>query len=65
MFIPTFDDDVGILMNDSIDFFHITSFDIMFFNKNKLLTIPVKLCHAVITLDMNVDWFVLFAVEEK
>ena len=65
MFVPATDDNVGILFNDCTDFLHITSFDIMFFNKDKLFSIPVKLSHAVITLDMNMDWLMLFAIKEE
>ncbi len=65
MFIPTTDDNVCILINGKFDFFHITCLDVVLIDKNKLLSIPVKLCHAVISLDMNMDGFMFFAVKEE
>ena len=46
-------------------FFHVFCFDIVFLDENKLLSIPVKLCHAVITLDMDVNRLMLFAIKEE
>ena len=65
MFIPATDDNVGIFINNKFDFLHITCFDVMLFNEDELLSIPVKLCHASITLDMNMDGLMLFAIKEE
>ncbi len=65
MFIPAGDDDVSILIDNSFDFFHVSCFDIVFLDENKLLSIPVKLCHAVITLDMDVNRLMLFVIKEE
>ena len=65
MFIPATDDNVGILINGGLDFFHIICFNVMFLGENKPLSIPIKLCHAVIALDMNMDWVMFFAVKEE
>ena len=65
MFIPATDDNVGILINSGFDFLHIISFDIMFLNENKLFPIPVKLGHAAITLDMDMDGLMFLAIKEK
>ena len=65
MFVPTTNDNVGIFINGKFYFFHITCFDVMFLHENKLFTVPVKLCHTVITLDMNMDRLMLFAVKKE
>ena len=65
MFIPATDDNVDILINSGFDFLHIISFDIMFLVENKMFSVPIKLCHATITLDMDMDWLMFFAIKEE
>lgn len=65
MFIPTADDDISILINSKFDFLHVTCLDVVLLNKDKLLTVPVKFCHAAITLDMDMNRLMLFAVKEE
>lgn len=65
MFIPTADDDISILINSKFDFLHVTCLDVVLLNKDKLLTVPVKFCHAGITLDMDMNRLMLFAVKKN
>ena len=65
MFFPTFYYNIGIIVDNSLDFLHVTSFNVLFIDKDKLVTIPIKLCHAVITFNMNVHGLVFSAIKEK
>ena len=55
MFVPTFDNDVSVLVNHSFDLAEIVRFDALLFCENKLRAVPLKLGHATITLHMDVQ----------
>ena len=55
MFVPTFDNDISVLVNHSLDLAEIVRFDALLFCENKLRAVPLKLGHATITLHMDVQ----------
>lgn len=65
MFVPTFDNDVSVLVNHSFDLTVIVRFDALLLCENKLRAIPLELGHATIALHMDVQWLMFLAVEEK
>ncbi len=65
MFFPTLYYNIGIIVDDSLNFLHVTSLNVLFLDKDKLVTIPIKLCHAVVAFNMNVHRLVLPAVKEE
>ena len=50
MFVPTFDDDIGILVYYGLDFAEIVCFYSLLLSKNKLCAVPFELSHTAITL---------------
>ena len=65
MFFPAFNYNVGIIVDNNLYFLHVTSFNVLFLDKDKLVSISIKLCHAIVTFDMNVHRLVLFAIKEE
>jgi hypothetical protein len=65
MFVPTFDNDVSVLVNHSFDLAEIVRFDTLLLGKNKLRTIPLELGHATIALYVDMQRLVFLAVEEE
>ena len=65
MFFPTLYYNIGIIVDNSLDFFHVTSFNVLFLDKDKLVAIPIKFCHSVVTFDMNVHGLMFFAIKEE
>ena len=65
MFVPTFDNDVGVFVNHRFDLTEVVRFDALLLSENELSTIPLKLSHAAIALHMDVHWLMFLAVEEK
>ena len=50
MFVPTFDNDISVLVNHSLDLAEIVRFDALLFCENKFRAVPLKLGHATIIL---------------
>jgi hypothetical protein len=65
MFVPTFDNDVSVLVNHCFDLAKIVRFDTLLLGKNKLRAVPLELGHAAITLDVDMQRLVFLAVEEE
>ena len=65
MFVPTFDDDISVLVNHSLDLAEIVRFDALLLCENKLRAIPLELGHDTIALHMDVQWLMFLAVEEN
>ena len=54
MFVPTFDNDMSVLVNHSLDLAEIVRFNALFFNEDKLRAVPLELGHATIALHVDV-----------
>jgi hypothetical protein len=65
MFVPTFDNDVSILVNHSFDLTVIIRFDTLLLCENKLCTVPLELGHATIALYVDVQWLMFLTIEEE
>ena len=65
MFVPTFDNDVSVLVNHSFDLAEIVRFDALLLCENKLRAVPLELGHAAIALHVDVQWLMFLAVEEE
>ena len=65
MFVPTFDNDVSVLVNHSFDLTEIVRFDALLLCENKLRAVPLELGHATIALHVDVQWLMFLAVEEE
>ena len=65
MFVPTFDNDVSVLVNHSFNLAEIVRFDALLLCENKLRAIPLELGHATIALHMDVQRLMFLAVEEE
>ena len=65
MFVPTFDNDVSVLVNHSFDLAEIVRFDALLLYENKLRAVPLELGHAAIALHMDVQRLMFLAVEEE
>ena len=65
MFVPTFDNDVSVLVNHSFDLAEIVQFDALLLCENKLRAVPLELGHATIALHVDVQWLMFLAVEEE
>ena len=65
MFFPTFNDNIGIIVDYLLDFFIVIGFDTLFLREFKLSTIPFELGHSAIALDMYVQRVMFFAIEEE
>ena len=65
MFVPTFDNDISVLVNHSLDLAEIVRFDALLLCENKLRAVPLELGHTSIPFNMNVKRVVLLAVEEE
>jgi hypothetical protein len=65
MFVPTFDNNVSVLVNHSFNLAEVVRFDALLFSENKLCAIPFELSHATIALHMDVQWLMFLAIEEK
>lgn len=65
MFVPTFYDNIGILVNNSLDFLVVICLDSFFLNQGKLCPIPFKLSHTSIPLHMYMKRIVFPAVEKE
>ena len=65
MFVPTFDNDVSVLVNHSFDLAEIVQFDALLLCENKLRAVPLELGHATIALHVDVQWLKFLAVEEE
>ena len=65
MFVPTFDNDISVLVNHSLDLAEIVRFDALLFCENKLRAVLLKLGHATITLHMDVQRLMFLAIEEE
>jgi hypothetical protein len=65
MFVPTFDNDVGVFVNHSFDLAEIFRFDALLFGENKLRAVPLVFSCAIIALHMDVLWLMFLAVEER
>ena len=50
MFLPTFNDNICILVNNLLYLLIVIGFDSLFFEQLELRTIPYKLSHTAITL---------------
>jgi hypothetical protein len=58
MFVPTFDNDVSVLVNHSFDLAEIVRFDALLLCENKLRAVPLELGHTTIS-------FVLLFIRHK
>ena len=56
MFVPTFDNDVGVFVNHRFYLTEVVRFDALLLSENKLRTVPLELGHATIALYMDVQW---------
>lgn len=65
MFVPTFDNDVSVLVNHSFDLAEIVRFDALLLCENKLRAVPLEFGHATIALHMDVQRLMFLAVEEE
>ena len=65
MFIPSLNNDIGILVYYNLYFVEVASFDVLFLDNNKFISIPLKLSHSTISLNVNVWWLVFFTVKEE
>lgn len=65
MFVPTFDNDVSVLVNHSFDLAEIVRFDALLLCENKLCAVLLELGHATITLHVDVQRLMFLAVEEE
>jgi hypothetical protein len=65
MFIPTFDDNIGILIDYSLDLAKIARFDTLFLRKDELYTIPLELSYSAVALYVDMKWLVFLAVEKE
>ena len=65
MFVPTFDNDISVLVNHSLDLAEIVRFDALLLCENKLRAVPLELGHATIALHMDVQRLMFLAVEEE
>ena len=54
MFVPTFDNDVCVLVNYSLNLAEIVRFNALLISENKLRAVPLKLGHATIALHVDV-----------
>jgi hypothetical protein len=65
MFVPTFDNDISVLVNHGLYFAEISRFDALLFGEDELRAIPLELGHTTIALHVDVQWLVFLAVEEE
>jgi hypothetical protein len=65
MFVPTFDNDVSVLVNHSFNLAEIVRFDALLLCENKLRAVPLELGHTTIALHMDVQRLMFLAVEEE
>ena len=65
MFVPTFDDDIGVFVNHRFDLTVVVRFDALLLSENEFCTVPLELGHAAIALHMDVHRLMFLAVEEK
>ena len=65
MFVPTFDDNVGVFVNHRFNLTEVVRFDALLLSENELRTVPFELGHATIALHVDVHRFMFLAVEEK
>jgi len=65
MFVPTFDNDVSVLVNHSFYLTKIVRFNALLLGENKLRAIPLELGHTTITLHVDVQRLMFLAVEEE
>ena len=65
MLVPLGDDDVCILINDSLDLLEVTGLDAHPLHKDKLRPVPFELGHPSIPLHMDMQRVMLPAVEEE
>ena len=65
MFIPTFDNDVGVFVNHRFDLTEVVRFDALLLSENELRTVPLELSHTTIALYVDVKWLMFLAIEEK
>ena len=65
MFIPTFDNDVGVFVNHRFDLTEVVRFDALLLSENKLRAIPHELSHAAVALHMDVHRLVFLAIKEE
>ena len=54
MFVPTFDNDISVLVNHSLDLAEIVRLNALLISEDKLRAVPLKLGHATIALHMDV-----------
>lgn len=65
MFVPTFDNDVGVFVNHRFDLTEVVRFDALLFSENELCTVPLELGHAAVALHMDVHRLVFLAIKEE
>ena len=65
MFVPTFDDDVSVLVNHGLDFAEVARLDALLLSENELRTVPLELGHTAIALYVDMHRLMFLAIEEK
>ena len=65
MFVPTFDNDVGVFVNHRFDLTEVVRFDALLLSENELRTVPLELGHAAVALHMDVHKLVFLAIKEE
>ena len=65
MFVPTFDNDVSVLVNHSFDLAEIVRFNALLLSENKLSAVPLELGHTTIALHVDVQRLMFLAIEEE
>jgi len=63
--VPLGDDDVRILINDSLDLLEVTGLDAHPLHKDKLRPVPFELGHSSIPLHMDMQRVMLPTIEEE
>ena len=65
MLFPTFDNQVGILINDRLNLLQVIGLYLLFNKQCKFVSIPHILGHSTVPFNVNVNRLMLLAIKEE
>ena len=65
MLLPTLDNQVGILIDDRLNFLQVICLYLLLYKQCELTSVPYELSHATVPFNVNVDRLMLLTVKEE
>ena len=65
MLLPTLDNQVGILIDDRLNFLQVICLYLLLYKQYELTSVPYELSHATVPFNVNVDRLMLLTVKEE